>query len=104
MPIVLRVGVTLLILIGIIWILQGTNVLPGSVMAGHIQWAWRGAAAAILGLLALALQIEAASAAKVLLKLHRPRSQRGTGNPKLCLIVWLKVGSAFFAKECNLLN
>jgi hypothetical protein len=55
MRIVLRVVAILLILIGIIWILQGINVLPGSFMTGQIQWAYRGGAAAVVGLLILIL-------------------------------------------------
>jgi hypothetical protein len=27
---------------GLIWILQGVNILPGSFMTGDIRWAWRG--------------------------------------------------------------
>ena len=38
-----------LIVIGIVWILQGINVLPGSFMTGHIEWAVYGALAAALG-------------------------------------------------------
>jgi len=53
MRIVLRVVAILLIVIGTIWILQGTNVLPGSFMTGQIQWAYRGGVAAIVGLLIL---------------------------------------------------
>jgi hypothetical protein len=53
MRIVLRVVAVLLIIIGIIWILQGINVLPGSFMTGQIQWAYRGGAAAVVGLLIL---------------------------------------------------
>ena len=37
------------LLIGIIWVLQGTNVLPGSFMTGHIIWAVYGAPLAIVG-------------------------------------------------------
>jgi hypothetical protein len=43
----------LLILLGVVWILQGVNVLPGSFMTGQMQWAYRGAAVAILGLIML---------------------------------------------------
>jgi hypothetical protein len=50
MRIVLRVLAVLLILLGIIWILQGINVLPGSFMTGQIQWAYRGGIAAIVGI------------------------------------------------------
>jgi hypothetical protein len=40
-----------LIAIGIIWILQGVNILPGSFMTGQIVWAWRGAFTAVIGIL-----------------------------------------------------
>jgi hypothetical protein len=49
MRIVLRILAILLILIGIVWILQGINVLPGSFMTGQMQWAYRGGAAAVIG-------------------------------------------------------
>ena len=39
-----------MLLIGIIWILQGINVLPGSFMTGHIQWAVFGAILAAVGI------------------------------------------------------
>jgi len=39
-----------LIAMGTIWILQGINVLPGSFMTGQIQWAYRGAIAAAVGI------------------------------------------------------
>jgi hypothetical protein len=41
----------LLIVVGIIWILQGVNILPGSFMTGDIRWAWRGAGTAVAGIL-----------------------------------------------------
>jgi hypothetical protein len=50
MRIVLRILAVLLIVVGIIWILQGINVLPGSFMTGQIQWAYRGGFAAVTGL------------------------------------------------------
>lgn len=46
------VGVLLLV-IGVIWILQGINVLPGSFMTGQIQWAVYGGVAVVAGLGAL---------------------------------------------------
>ena len=46
------VGYTLLVM-GTIWILQGVNILPGSFMTGQMQWAYRGAVAAVVGLAAL---------------------------------------------------
>jgi hypothetical protein len=42
-----------LIAFGVIWILQGVNILPGSFMTGQTVWAWRGAAAVAAGLLLL---------------------------------------------------
>ncbi len=41
----------LLALIGLVWILQGFNVLLGSVMSGHIQYAILGLVVAVLGIL-----------------------------------------------------
>ena len=43
----------LLILIGAVWVLQGVNILPGSFMTGQMHWAYRGAAAAVVGILLL---------------------------------------------------
>lgn len=40
----------LLALMGSIWMLQGLNVLGGSVMSGHSFWGWAGLAGVILGL------------------------------------------------------
>jgi hypothetical protein len=53
MKFVLRVVAVLFIVIGIIWILQGINVLPGSFMTGHIEWTYRGGVAAVLGMVLL---------------------------------------------------
>jgi hypothetical protein len=49
MKVVLRILAALLIGIGIIWVLQGVNILPGSFMTGHIQWAYRGAGCIVAG-------------------------------------------------------
>ena len=38
-----------LLLIGIIWVLQGLNILPGSFMTGQIIWAIYGAPMAVVG-------------------------------------------------------
>ena len=46
---VLVVGV-LLALGGLVWILQGVNVLPGSYMSGDPHWAWRGAGVVVVGI------------------------------------------------------
>ncbi len=50
---VLRVIAVLFLVVGMIWILQGINVLPGSFMTGHIEWAYRGGIGAVLGVLIL---------------------------------------------------
>lgn len=41
------------IFLGIVWILQGVNILPGSFMTGQIQWVIYGAVAAAVGALML---------------------------------------------------
>jgi hypothetical protein len=38
---------------GVTWILQGVNILPGSFMTGQMVWAYRGAATAVVGLVLL---------------------------------------------------
>jgi membrane-bound ClpP family serine protease len=43
----------LLVLIGIVWFLQGINVLPGSFMTGQIRWAVFGGLAFLIGTLLL---------------------------------------------------
>ncbi|MEP0803929.1 MAG: hypothetical protein HRF47_00440 [Chloroflexota bacterium] len=43
----------LLILGGIVWVLQGVNILPGSFMTGQIQWAYNGAIAILIGITAI---------------------------------------------------
>ena len=37
-------------LVGIVWILQGLNILPGSVMTGVLFWAFAGAVLLIAGI------------------------------------------------------
>jgi hypothetical protein len=44
------VGGALLILMGLLWILQGFNVIGGSSMSGHRQYAVLGAIVVILGI------------------------------------------------------
>lgn len=39
----------LLIFFGVVWVLQGINILPGSFMTGQIQWAVYGAIAIAVG-------------------------------------------------------
>jgi hypothetical protein len=50
MRIALRVLAVLMVGMGIVWILQGINVLPGSFMTGQIQWAYRGGLVAVAGI------------------------------------------------------
>lgn len=47
----------LMLLLGGIWILQGINVLPGSFMTGHMEWAYRGAGVAVVGAVLLWLAL-----------------------------------------------
>ena len=49
MRLAIRILAALMIFLGIVWILQGINVLPGSFMTGQIKWAWRGALFALIG-------------------------------------------------------
>lgn len=55
MKIALNVLGILLSLVGIVWILQGLNVLPGSFMTGQLQWAVYGAMTLAVGCAALYL-------------------------------------------------
>lgn len=50
MPTLRKVVAGLLALIGVVWFLQGINLLPGSFMTGDIRWALAGIAALIVGL------------------------------------------------------
>jgi hypothetical protein len=46
---ILKIIAVLAMLMGLIWILQGVNILPGSFMTGNPQWAINGAITAIVG-------------------------------------------------------
>ncbi|MDB5613834.1 MAG: hypothetical protein JWQ22_1487 [Devosia sp.] len=39
----------LLILLGLLWILQGSNIIGGSVMSGQSQWLYIGIIVALVG-------------------------------------------------------
>jgi len=39
----------LIFLAGLVWFLQGINILPGSYMTGQIQWAINGGIAMVVG-------------------------------------------------------
>ena len=47
--VLITVGV-LLCLTGIVWVLQGLNILGGSFMSGNSMWGWIGAIALAIGL------------------------------------------------------
>lgn len=49
MKIVLNVLGVLLVLVGILWVLQGINILPGGFMSGQTKWAINGAISLIIG-------------------------------------------------------
>ena len=49
MKILLRVAGAILMVVGVIWVLQGVNILPGSFMTGQIIWAIYGAPMAVVG-------------------------------------------------------
>ena len=46
------VGIVL-VLLGLLWVLQGSNVIGGSVMSGQSMWLWIGIVVAIVGLVVL---------------------------------------------------
>ena len=46
---IFKVFAVLLIISGVIWILQGVNILPGSFMTGDPQWAVNGVISMIIG-------------------------------------------------------
>jgi hypothetical protein len=51
--IVFNVAGVLALLMGAVWFLQGTSVLPGSFMTGQIRWAVYGAIMMVLGVMLL---------------------------------------------------
>ena len=53
MRIVLNIVGVLLVLFGSIWVLQGVNVLPGSMMSGQMRWAVRGGVLVVAGIASL---------------------------------------------------
>lgn len=46
---ILSVVGVLLFLSGLVWFLQGVNILPGSYMTGNPQWAINGSIAMVIG-------------------------------------------------------
>ena len=47
----------LCVLMGVVWIFQGINVLPGSFMTGDINWSYRGGVLAVVGLIVVLLSL-----------------------------------------------
>ncbi len=43
----------ILVLMGGLWIAQGSNLLAGSAMSGQSMWLWVGVAALVVGVIAL---------------------------------------------------
>jgi len=50
---VVKILAVILILVGIVWFLQGINVLPGSFMTGQLRWALYGGVSIIVGIILL---------------------------------------------------
>ncbi len=46
---ILDIAGAILVLLGVWWILQGTNIVPVGFMAGHMQYALLGIVTAIVG-------------------------------------------------------
>lgn len=49
MKTIIKIFAVLPILLGIIWVLQGFNILPGSFMSGNLQWAINGTVSILIG-------------------------------------------------------
>jgi hypothetical protein len=45
-----KIAGIILVLLGVIWFLQGINILPGSFMTGQVQWAVYGGIAFAAGI------------------------------------------------------
>jgi len=51
----------LLDLTGVVWILQGFNVLPGSFMTGQMMWAYIGIAVSMIGSVMISIAVRGGS-------------------------------------------
>ncbi len=49
MKVFLLVAGGALVIAGVVWLLQGLNVLPGSFMTGQAFWAWAGGVSLLVG-------------------------------------------------------
>lgn len=52
MKLILTIVSLLAMALGVWWILQGTGIVPVGFMANNMEWAYRGAALAVVGLIA----------------------------------------------------
>jgi hypothetical protein len=50
-----KIAGVIFVLLGVIWFLQGINILPGSFMTGQVQWAVYGGIAFVAGIALLLL-------------------------------------------------
>jgi len=50
------------VLMGVVWVFQGINVLPGSFMTGDINWSYRGGVLAVVGLVVMFLSLRKSGA------------------------------------------
>jgi membrane-bound ClpP family serine protease len=73
MRITLLVVGAVLALLGVIWFLQGVNILPGSFMTGQTKWAVYGTIAFAAG---VAMLFFARRLGKKTMKIKRPRAKR----------------------------
>lgn len=55
MRMLMTIAGVLLVLMGVVWILQGINVLPGSFMTGQTKWAVYGTLTAVAGIVLIVL-------------------------------------------------
>jgi hypothetical protein len=51
----LAIAGVLLVLVGLVWLLQGIGILPGSFMTGQLKWAVCGAVSVVAGVLVIAV-------------------------------------------------
>jgi len=52
----------LCVLMGVVWIFQGINVIPGSFMTGDLDWSYRGGVLAVVGLVVMFLSLRTSRA------------------------------------------
>ncbi len=61
MNIALLLAGVVLDLTGVVWILQGFNVLPGSFMTGQMMWAYIGIAVSMIGSVMISIAVRGGS-------------------------------------------